>query len=194
MIDVDFTDLDKLRNQFDPKIIDRALNSAINKTTKKASTYVSKKVREKYNVKAARIKGAVKQLRRPKTKDLIAERVLLYTGRKIPLVNFGARKARVKGSKHKGVSVLVKKSGGRKTVKGDTGYGAFLAESPSDELKVYIRQRKDRLPIRALYGPSVAEMVSDIEIFDQVDDFVKAEMPKQLEHELEFFLTKAGAL
>jgi hypothetical protein len=195
MIDIDFQDLDKLRKQFDPKVVNRALNSAINKTANKARTFISKKIREKYNVKAATIKHSLSEIRRKDPKDLVAERVLQYTGPHLVLSHFGARVARIPGSRHKGASVLVRKDRGRKIVKGRHGYGGFIiVDKKYNHLNVYERETKERYPIDALFGPSVAEMISATETFNAIDAFVGAEMPKQLEHELDYFLGKAGAI
>lgn len=193
MIRTEFRDLDKLRDRFGSKIVTQALNSVVNKTANKARTFVSKTVRDTYNVKAAKIKQSLHEIRRKDPKDLVAERILQYTGGKVSLVNFGARPARISGSKRKGASVLVRKDRGRKIVKGKSGFGAFIAPGANSNVHVFIRKTTERQPIEKLSGPSIAEMIATTETQKKVDAFVQAEMPKELDHALDYFLTKAGA-
>ena len=190
MISVELPDLDELREKIDPRVVEKALNSAVNKTANKARTFISKTVRQHYNVKAAKIKDNLTETRR---KDPIVERVLIYTGGQVSLINFGAKKARVAGTKRKGASVIVKKSSGRKIIKGENKYGAFIATGKNGNTHVFMRETESRMPIRKLSGPSVAQMIGAAEMTKEIDQFVKAEMPKQIEHELDYFITKAGA-
>jgi len=51
MISHHIDNLHHVREKFDPKVVDRALKSTINKATRKSRTRISKKVRKKYGVK-----------------------------------------------------------------------------------------------------------------------------------------------
>lgn len=194
MINLEMGDLDILREKFSPLIVSKAVNSAISKTAKKARTLVSKKIRQKYNVKANKINAALKVLKTPPYRDLISERVLSYTGKRISLINFGAKRVRVKGTKRKGVSVLVKKGGGRKIIKGKNKYGAFIAEGKNNNVHVFMRESSLRFPVEKRDGPSIPGMISATETKNEIDEFVGVEMQKQFDHELRYFLTKAGAI
>jgi len=198
MIRDEFKDLDELRKKHEPLIINKALNSAINKIKNKARTIISKGVRRIYNVKAAKLSQALNEIVRQPTKgavkDVVAERVLSYTGGRISLINFGGKRVRVKGSKRRGVSVLVKKSSGRKIVKGKAGRGAFIGVGNNFNAHIFMRETESRKPIVKLWGLSVAEMVDTTKVLDEVDVFVGAELPKQLDHALDYFLDKAGVL
>lgn len=191
MLSWEFKDLDLLRAKFGPKIVKQSLNSAMNKTTAKAKTFISKEVRKKYDVKAKAISKVLTQI---SIKDPVAERVLIYTGSNISLINFGARQVRVAGGKRKGTSVRIKKAGGRKTIKGPNRYGAFIAKGANSNRHVFMRETKERDSIEKLSGPSIPGMISQSGIGDSVDLFVQKEMPQQLDRALDYFLTKAGAI
>lgn len=150
MIEFEITNLDELRRRYDPKIIEKALNSAVKKTANKARTLISKAVRKGYNVKAADIAKALteKRIRGP-----VTERILLYTGGRLSLMYFDPQEVRVtrdygaittkrgrdglvssrakrttkRHRELRGVTVMIKK-GQRKKVKGPDGYGAFIAQ------------------------------------------------------------------
>ena len=192
MIDTEIADLGELRKKFDSKIVTKALNSAVNKTTNKARTFISKTVREAWNVKAKKIKDSVTSTRLRDASDPVVERILIYTGGRISLINFAAKKARIPGTKRKGASVVIRKSKGRKIVRGKNRYGAFIAVGNNGNEHVFLRASEDRKSIENRRGPSVAQMVGAAEMTKEIDEFVKAEMPKQLEHELDYFLNIAG--
>lgn len=206
MIREEFQDLDALREKYDPRIINKALNSAINKTKNKTRTIVSRGVRNIYNIKASKLKAALKEIaiqpNKGNVNDVVIERVLSYTGGRISLINFDAKSKTVrvsmKGRKKKvtrnAVTVRVKKSSGRKLVKGKDGRGAFIGVGNNSNEHVFMRSSDKRLPIEKLWGLSVPEMVNTTKVLDEVDDFVKSELPDQLDHALDYFLGKAGAL
>lgn len=206
MIREEFQDLDALRDKYNPAVVNRALNSAINKTKNKARTLVSREVRKIYNIKAAKLKAALNEIAIQPTKgkvnDVVIERVLSYTGGRISLINFGAKSKVVRVANKKGkkklkrnaVTVLVKKTSGRKLVKGKDGRGAFIGVGNNFNEHVFMRETDSRKPIVKLWGLSVAEMVNTSKVLNEVDKLVKADLPDQLDHALEYFLGKAGVL
>ena len=194
MIRDEFRDLDKLRKKFNPLIVNKALNSAINKVGNKARTFISKKIRKKYNVRAASVAKALDEIRQNKINDVVVERVLQYSGGRISLINFNARAVRIKGGKRKAVSVLVKKSSGRKILKGKDGFGGFIASGRNGNTHVFMRETGDRHPLVKKSGPSISEMIASGDVLSSIDNFVKAELPKELDHALDYFLSKAGEI
>ncbi len=207
MIRDEFQDLDALRKKYNPAIINKALNSAINKTKNKTRTIVSRSVRKIYNVKANKLSAALNEYTHQANKgsvDVVVERVLSYSGGRISLINFDAktklvstsrkRKRGKKMVKRHAVTVLVKKSEGRKIVEGKAGRGAFIGMGANSNVHIFERMTDKRQPIEKKWSLSVAEMIKTTKVLDEVDAFVKKELPDQLDHALDYFLNKAGAL
>jgi len=124
-----------------PKAIPRALSGAINDTSKKEVTEISKLIRARTTIKKRDID---KHLRRDfsSPKKLEGGLSLEKSGR-IALGHFGARQT--KG----GVTYKISKTGGRNLVP-----DAFGPDIPRLGLMVYKRAGKDRTPLIKLYGPS----------------------------------------
>lgn len=147
-------DLEKLKERFDPKHIERALKIAGRKTAMKARTQVSKLVRKEFNVKARDI-AAHSSIKRLKSGD--SDIMLFYEGKRLSLMYFDAREVknhrsgraittkRTKGglvstaakrrSKKTGVTVKIRKAVGRENVSGLRRFGgksednyAFMAQ------------------------------------------------------------------
>lgn len=152
MFTYELTGLDELRRKFDPKLIDKAMDRALQVAAMKMRTRISKEARQIYNVKAGDIARTVRlqRLRNP------VGRVLVYTGYKIGLDHFGARTKVVKTARGRrvGATVQVRKDGGRKLLK-----GGFIADIHG--AKVFTRAGASRLPIEKKFGPSIPEMVGN---------------------------------
>ena len=145
-----FEGLDELRGKYTPKIVDRAAEAALNRAARKAKTALSKKVRERYVVKARDIAANTSVSKQGKGAD--SARMILYSGRRISLMYFDAQEVRLSGShavttkryrdglgaqrtraskrkrELRGVSVRVLKSRGRLRVRGPYHFGAFMAQ------------------------------------------------------------------
>ena len=170
-----FERLPELSRVFDPSLIDKATNSAIGKTARKTRTFISKNVRQEYTVKAGDIRKSVgTRIRRPSRTSAALD----YKGSTISLRRFGARKRQVNG--RPGVSVAVKK-GQRKVVKGGFSHG----NGP-----IFKRIGRSRLPIEKLFGPSVPQMVSNLQITDKTNEFIGFEFPKEFDIAMRFFIGK----
>jgi hypothetical protein len=149
MIQYQIEKLPELRRKFDPKIIEQSLQRALQLAATKTRTRISREVRLTYNVKAGSISKKVTIKRLP------GARLLAYVSPALGLDKFGARGKNVKTAhgKRRGVTVQVKKTGGRKLVKGGFtgGKGKVIFQRTGDS----------RLPIERLFGPAIAQMVSN---------------------------------
>ena len=138
---------------------------------RKFRTTTVKEVRKIYNIKAKDLKARIRT-RVEKGKEGYAWRMQVK-GRPIGLEKFGARQTK------KGVSVLVRKDSGRKTLS-----KAFIAKG-----KVFERVGKKRLPIVNLKTLSVAQMFNK-ETLKVAFEEVSREYPKRFKHNLFFYLEK----
>ena len=245
MIEFDITNIDELLKAYHPSTVDKALKSAINKTANKTATVVSKAVRAEYMIKASDVRANMTVLR---TKFNSAqgqyERVLMYQGGRISLMYFNPIETRFsgRGSSHtiitkrmkdglgasrrksrrkdlRGVTVHVKRSKGRKLVKGDNEYGAFIAQGRRGgggikggggggfgrpdglfnlsalkqgrgNVQLFMRETRSRLPISRRASLSVPQMVENTNSQQSIDRFVNSELPQQFAHAMDFYLGK----
>lgn len=193
----DVRELQQLKNQFDPKSVEKALDWAVGATTRKAATLISREARQRYDVSA----GDIRKRLRITRLDRDADRAILYTGRRLPLSQFKPRerwvtvstKRRVqsgprKGSmaRRRGVTVRVRKDRGRQIVQ-----GGWLAKN-------HIYRRSDKGDNKSApemrFGPSVPEMVGNQEVMEAAQDLVRADLPPQFNNRLNYILNKKAGL
>lgn len=210
MIEITTTNIDQLRKQFDPSVVDRALRLANSKTAQKARTQISKLVRQTYNIKAADI-GKTVSIKRKSGKD--TDIMLFYIGQRISLKYFDARQVSNVGgagvttyrakngfasrrakrkSKSTGVTVRIRKDKGRESVFALDRFGgrnerikAFMAAGKGSNLQVFARDGDKRLPISKLTGPAVAQMVRSNDVLKQTMAFIQGEHVTQFQTHLE---------
>ena len=189
----DIRELQRLRQQFDPKDVEKALRWAVDATSRKAATHISKDIRDTYAIKAGDIKRRLKieRVRRDAT------RALLYTGRRLPLEQFkpGTKQVRVTATsstgkrfktKRRGATVRVRKDKGRQLVKG--GWYA----------KGHILRRADRSDNksepRIQFGPSIPGMVAHPETIESAQAMVRRDLPQQFSDRMDYILNKKAGL
>ena len=114
-ISYQLTGITEALNEFSSKVVIKAINRSLNEIVKQSKTTASSSIRKIYNIKKARIDEWLKT--KTISIDGAGSTSLTVKGPRPGLQNFGARETR------KGVSVLVKKTSGRKIV-GD----AFIAK------------------------------------------------------------------
>lgn len=193
MFTYELTNLRELREKFDPKLVDKAFQRALQVAATKARTRISRKVRQTYNIKAGEISRSV-VLRKLQSEP---GRLLIYTGRMIGLDKFGARSKKVTSAKgpRRGVTVLLKKGGGRKLVK-----GAFLGQAANaGHPFVFKRKRGTRMiknpkkeQLRRLYGPSIAHMAGNKSVFAEFEAHAGEDAAIEFNRFLEFLMTSAS--
>lgn len=130
-LDFDIENIDRLRERYSFGTVTQALNIAIKRTTRKADVAVSRAVRTRYQIKAREVKKRLTVLHRWRGHNANA---LIYQGRRIGLINFGARETR-----------QVMKGGLRRNSKGRfTGGWDENATSRSVETRYTTRVEKGR--------------------------------------------------
>lgn len=174
----ELTDFKSIRNKFDPKTVDRALNLALNVASRKARVQISKDVRETYTVKARDLTKAVSIKKITSGRGRYA-RLVLYRGNVLGLDKFSPTKRviRTDAGKRRGVSIRIRKDRGRKIVR-----GAFSADVHG--VKVFRRTSEARPPIKRLFGPSVPQMVSNKLVIDQVSRDVNINLAAEFNRQM----------
>ena len=113
MLNIELKGIDKALEKLKdiPKGVEKAANSAINKTARGARTYASRAISKNYNVKVGDVRKTF-DLRKSSRKSLTAE--LISTGGVIPLRKYKVlpRAIQRKGSHNKPLRVAVKSGSG----------------------------------------------------------------------------------
>ena len=200
----EIANINQLKKTYDPAHVEKAIKFANIKTARKAKTLISKLIREDWNVKAKDINQHT-LIKRKYSGNYDA--LILYTGKRLDLTTFGVkevkniggravtttmtkngmkRKTAKRATKKSGVTVQLRKSKGRKLVRGFSKFGgknsankAFLVGN-----NIFARDTSNRLPISRLKGPSIPQMVSK-KTQDKAFQFIKQEHHDQFSQHLE---------
>lgn len=187
-LNVDLSNMERMGKEY-PK----AAASALNKMAKQVRTQAVKEIGQKYNLKAADIKGVIQDPTRATPTKLTAR--LKARVRGVGLIKFAARWKRPKGwgATWRGkppatVSVI---RGTRKPVK-----GAFIATMQSGHTGVFVRTgnttSKGKAEIEEKFGPSPAQLFGSRAILAKMRAFVASKLPAILKHEIEWRLDRKG--
>lgn len=166
--------------------IEEAMRIALNKTVKSVQVAAAREaVAGGYKVKVSVIKDGIRIVQA--SKGTLSAKIIA-TGKPISLFEYAARWG---GPGSDGVSVSV--LSGRKMIK-----GAFIATMPNGKRGVFVRAPNARhkkvnsgnkpswhaLPIRQLYGPSVADMFNNPRVEQAMFRRFAEQAPKNMAHEL----------
>ena len=134
-----------------PKAMPKVMSRAVNKTATSARTVIVRQVAAEMPLKQATLRKRVR-LTRASWRRWRA--VVRLTGKRIPLIQFGARQTR-----RRGVTYRIRKTDRRRLAA-----SAFVATMPSGHRGVFRRRPgAQRLPIDELFGPSLQAAVDDID-------------------------------
>lgn len=195
--EVSFPFVAEARRLFDPKIVTKAQQRTVTALKGKIATQISRSTREKFNVKAQRIKQALRVT--TEENDGARSATLTYSGKRLSLITFGGRfrKVRTTGKRghlkgrrlqRYGASAKVSKRGRAYVVP-----GGFIAAGASGNVHLY--QRRDQSDptsgLRLMTGPAVAQMVSNKDVTRDYTGTVNKEFPRLFESKLNHLLDKA---
>lgn len=184
LLEFSFQDFDKVRGSFDPKIVRKALRTTITRTARKARTEVSKQIRQEYTVKARTIKETVSLRTERKAEDVVS--ILSYRGGSLPIDRFSVTQRTVRSASgpRRGVSVRIRKGGGRKVLKGGFKLRG-QKEDPTME-----RAGDSRLPINRVTSLSVPQMINE-DVERAVSQRIGIDANVELNRNLQFFQDRA---
>lgn len=132
-----------------PNGVDRAMKSAVRRTTAQVKTRVLKAITSDLNIKRKDIDADKGGHRFGGVRSRVRgdSGYVSVTGRRVPLFRFGAKQTK------RGVTYRVRKAGGRTMVR-----SSFVARMGSGHEGVFKRLGKSRLPIQELFGPSIPQV------------------------------------
>lgn len=135
-----------LLNAF-PERVSVAASRAVNRALDGINTDSSKIIRQRYNVKKRDISIGVRKFKATKSR---LEGRIEFGGKPIALEKFNPSPKRFTKNKPKqGISVEIRR--GKKTL--------FRSSFMSRAGVIFVRQGKERLPIKRLYGPRIYQMI-----------------------------------
>lgn len=197
------------------KLAKPTIRDSVNDTAKKARSRLDDKVKEVYAIKKSGFNKAVK-IRSATNRTLTAH----ITGitKKIPLASFTHRKntlgdgkyyvpvlsKTLTGSGGKAVTAKVKNKSPMIELKSLGGAKAFIAKvrkfkgrdskgkyvQDETKTKTGIFQRTESGKIRQLYGPSVSEMMKDIDVYGTVRPYIEEDLKNNLDRQIKRRLEK----
>jgi len=168
-IKVEIEGLDKFKDFLYSDVWYKAQKRTTTEMGRKFRTRVVKDVRKVYNIKAKDLKKDMRT-RVYKTSQGFEWR-LKVKGKMQSIIKFGAKQNK------KGVSVLIRKDEGRKTLA-----KTFIAKG-----QVFQREDKERLPLIVKKTISVPQMFNK-ETMKEAFKEVSREYPKRFEHNLDYYL------
>ena len=192
-LEIDDSGLRRLETQLKrvaPANINRALPRVVRSTARASITPISKKVREIYTVKAGRFRAATK------VRDVnVADRSFKIRGFKstIGIRNFSASK------NTKGVSVRVLKGKPRTLLRAAFGPSTGLNSNPVfftrldtsgnplpfREVKAGRNAGQRKQQLRAIKGPSAADMIDRDEVEEAIADFAEPRYANELQRAID---------
>lgn len=138
-----------LLNAF-PERVSLAVNRAVNRALAGINTDSSKIIRQRYNVKKRDISIGVRSFKATKSK---LHGRIEFGGKPIALEKFNPSPKRfTKNKPRHGISAQIRR--GKKTL--------FRSSFMSRAGVIYVREGKERLPIKRLYGPRIYQMIDSV--------------------------------
>lgn len=167
----------------DAKIkIPKVLAAAVNDTAKQEKVQVSKRIRDKVNIKKKDIDKHIHFSRASAANPACVLRLSKST--RLGLKYFGARQTA------KGVTYKIDKGGGRKRLPHAFGPGIARLGGQVYERKVESGKRVARLPIRKLQGPSPWGVFVKSGMLGPTKESIEANLRKNLDRRVKFELLK----
>lgn len=174
--------LDELRRE----VADKAAARAVNKAAAQGQTQMSRRIRQEFNISAAKVREKLFVKRSTFRQGRLAIEAELYSkdksGRRraINLINFGARETK------QGLTVKIRKGSGRVVA---TSRG-FIGNKGRTAFK---RTGSKRLPIEPLQTIDVPQMFNTKRITAAVVRTIMAKFPEIFEREVAYALRQFGA-
>lgn len=131
-----------------PERVEKSLVRAVNRSLQGINTDSSNIIRKSYNVKKRDISLSIRKFKATKTK---LEGRLDFDNKSIPLYKFSPSPKKFSIRKPKlGISVKIRKD------KNTLFRSSFFNKSGV----IFVREGKERLPIKKLYGPKIYQMIN----------------------------------
>ena len=187
-IKVDTKQLEKACKRLEgfPKEVPKALNAALNRTSTTVQKELKKCVIKKYNIKSGEVAGTLK-IKKASSSNLSVN--IISTGKVLALDHFPSNINTVFRNSGKGKKTVVKvgvKKGSKKAVA-----GAFV-NTLGGNMHILKRVGSSRLPIEKLNTLSIPQMISNIEVSNNIQKTANDILETRIYHEVQYRLSKLG--
>ena len=181
-VEIDFEkDMKRVKRELkgvQKRIVPAATSSALNRTAKQARTQSARDLKGSLGKSLGlSVSGFKRTIRHIPARVRRLFTVLEVSGRPLPLIRFGARKA------SKGVSAA---PWGKRRIYN----GTFIRKMPSGHRGVFKRTGKKRLPIKELWGPSIPKAFLHQDIQQGLKRVINDKWPGNFAHEIRHRLRK----
>lgn len=187
VIDAKIKNYKQLMNDIDKMQVksEKAVKRTLTEFTRRAPAWISKEVVKEYNIKKSEIsvskKVSGKAVGIKTTGTTVDTIALIYKGHLLTPTHFGMTpKARpAKGTYS--VKARMKKGGSAKVL----SHIAFLAGAGAGEKQIPFQRRSSaRYPIDAIKTVSVPQMISNVDVSDEIRKAINENMAKRIQHNL----------
>lgn len=204
MITVKVEGLDSVRRKLESMQRDmraKVLQPAINKVAEKARAEINRVIPQEFNVKASEVRNAI-EIRKARSGKIEAVISIFGSkskrGRSMNLIHFLAavqaagQAIKVRGGKgrkselaalQKQLGFLIKKGGGLKKIQ-----GAFIGNKGRT---IFIREGRERLPIKPLQVIGFSQMFNTKRISKRVMDKINHDLPIEVDRAIKLMLERA---
>jgi hypothetical protein len=184
----------------DPETVKRAAKKAVDDVAKMGLTEAKRHISSEYNIRPNKILQyfRLRKMRR----NTLEEATITARGMGIPLAMFDAKqigvkiakgvfkytkRAKTQGNLSYGgsVSVLVKRSGGRKIVSQKGENKPFLQVNKRGRLVIWERKGKERFPVTEYIGPGVAHVFRSEKVMSAIKKLINEKFKPRFEYWLE---------
>lgn len=152
-----------------------ALSLGVKRTGRQATAKSATLIAKAMGLKTGIVREKLR-LRLPRNLDDLSA-TITGRGNAMSLIHFGAKQRR------KGVSA--KAWGERRTYP-----HTFIARANGGGDQVFARKGSDRLPIRKLFGPGIAQTMADAEVFAAIEDHAEERLETNIAREIDRRLRK----
>lgn len=178
-IEMKLEGIKKAQRKYSPKVVRKAVSSALNKTIKSARTEASTQIRKTYNIKKKDLDKKTMWISRARPRPGRLRAMIIVRGRSISLTKFNARQLK------KGTKVTIIK--GKRTMLPSH----FIATMPAGHTGVFKRRKESSLPIAQPRMISMASIFAGTRVMPKVKQKINRVMPKIFINELRFFMSKS---
>lgn len=147
--------------------LDLVKSRAVGTLARRLRAQAKRDIKDEYNLPSSRIAAGLS------TRREVDAVVLIGRKRGIELIEFGGR---WRGRKSSGATARRRNDGGAETYT-----GSFIARMLGGNRQIVERTTRKRLPLRVLYGPSIADMFKNADRRERLGDFAQDIAARELD-------------
>ena len=196
-ISTNFADVQRQIERLQKSVADSALRSAVNKTMAQGQTQMVRAIASEFEIKQSEVRArlSIRRAREGYFGGLLTVDLFAFQnkrGRGFNLIRFVEKRVTLAEAKRRRkagtlnqLGFRIKKGGGVKRIP-----GAFIGNKGRT---VFMREGKERLPIKAVTTIDVPQMFNTKRINSKVVKYVKDKFPEVLAREVDYYVKRFGS-